>query len=158
MSNAPEEGNELQGFQVYTLLSSLRGKGIPLSEIRQQLVEKGVSPDEASRLTDRVALQERKEKLQARARTLLSRGIPHEEIQRKLLAEGHDQETINVVVHDLSPAQQESTDDKRYVRYLGVLCIVAGFGFAFANLSGSFPTFSSIMIGIGSLVLAIRRD
>jgi hypothetical protein len=159
----PNENADVQGLKVYTYISGLAESGATPAEIRQKLIGKGVDPQEANRLADRVAASEAKKKIRARAISLLAQGVPPEQIRLGLVKEGFEQalvaEEVNVVLAETARAETEGREDPRRLwRLLGALLIVVGGGLYIGNTTGIFPTFpfaGGIVMFIGCLVSAM---
>jgi hypothetical protein len=58
--STPAESDEVQGLKVYSYISRLAESGATPLEIGQKLIEQGVDPHEATRLTDRLAASQAK--------------------------------------------------------------------------------------------------
>jgi len=132
-----DTSNGLKGFEVYPFLSALAERGTSAAEIQRKLVERGISPDEAARLTERAIAFEKKRDTTARANSILSTGTRLEELAQRLIREGCNPEIVAVVVKEAARDLQENKgDERRFLRYLGGFCIVVGFALACGNMSG----------------------
>ena len=115
--STPDENAEVQGLKVYAYVSRLAESGATPAEIQQKLIGKGVDPQEASRLADRLAASQAKKQIRTRARNLLAEGIPPDEIQARLAQEGFGPalvaEEVTGLVTETARAESEWREDPR---------------------------------------------
>jgi hypothetical protein len=162
MSN-PDERAEVQGLKVYAYVSRLAEHGATPVEIRQQLIEKGVDPQEATRLTDRLAATQAKRAIRVRATGLLIRGVAPDQVQSGLVQEGFDPalvaEEVSALLAERAREDKEWREDPpRLWRLFGAALVVVGVGVYIGNTTGAFPTLpypGGVLMGIGGLVSAL---
>jgi hypothetical protein len=160
-----EENVEVQGLKVYAYISRLAESGETPAEIQQKLIGKGVDPQEASRLADRLAASQAKKQIRARASNLLAGGMPPDEIQARLAQEGFSPalvaEEVTGLVAEMARAESEWREDPRRLwRLFGALLIVVGGGLFIGNMTGILPTFpfaGGTVMFIGGLIFAMGR-
>src|SRR6516225_4472444 len=73
--STPDEDREVEGLKIYSYVSRLAESGATPGEIRQKLIEKGIDPKQATRLTDRLAATQAKKTIRARVTGLLAQGV-----------------------------------------------------------------------------------
>src|SRR5690242_9520477 len=101
MQTPSEESGELDGLRVYAYVSRLRADGAAPPDIERKLIEKGLDPERARALVNRLLAAEEKDEIRARAARLLSQGTPAEELQTRLLKQGLDGALVATVVEEL---------------------------------------------------------
>jgi hypothetical protein len=161
--STPDEDREVEGLKIYSYVSRLAESGATPGEIRQKLIEKGIDPKQATRLTDRLAATQAKKTIRARVTGLLAQGVAPDLIQPGLVKEGFDPAFVAEVVNSLlteraREAKERREDPQRLWRLLGAGLVVLGIGLFIGNTTGAFPTFpyaGGILMGIGSLVSAM---